>query len=223
MLDRYNPILSELQKLDPLAHIAGGAIRDTLLERPIKDIDLFLGDYGIDKAAALLRSEFGFVKVGEWKQYLAFSDPRISRLAKFEKADEETPIALIGLTEWNEGYGRSVSSIEDNLGRFDFGICMAAWNGSDVITMPEYRRDLEAKTFTLCRADNEAQFNYSMKRFEKITADRYAGWRLVVPKAFEDYAKERALKQTHYYDRDNEEWRPHGWGLGPQELHPKAR
>ena len=42
MLERYNPILNTIKGLCPTAHIAGGAVRDTLLERPIKDIDLFL-------------------------------------------------------------------------------------------------------------------------------------------------------------------------------------
>jgi tRNA nucleotidyltransferase/poly(A) polymerase len=40
MLERYNPILSAIQNLDASAHIAGGAVRDTLLERPIRDVDL---------------------------------------------------------------------------------------------------------------------------------------------------------------------------------------
>ena len=59
---------------------------------------------------------------------------------------------------------------------------MAAWDGEEVYTAPEYKTDIERKAFTLCRADNQAQFNYSMSRFDKMTADRYAGWRLVVPR-----------------------------------------
>ena len=42
MLERYNDMLSAIQQLCSTAHIAGGAVRDSLLERPIKDIDLFL-------------------------------------------------------------------------------------------------------------------------------------------------------------------------------------
>jgi hypothetical protein len=214
MLENYNSILKTIRKLDPTAHIAGGAVRDTLLERPIKDIDVFLHYAYIDEAARQLRSEFGYVKVGEWTQYLGFSDPIISGLAKFEKADEATPISLIGLNA--EG-----ADVELNLYRFDFGICMAAWDGEKVITLPEYRRDLEAKSFTLCRADNYWQFVYSMSRFNKMTADRYAGWKLVVPAKFKLLAAEYDLKKTHYYDDDFGEWRPHD--LGRQKLNPKAR
>ena len=110
-----------------------------------------------------------------------------------------------------------------NLSRFDFGICMAGWDGNEVYTAPEYKRDVEQKTFTLCRADDWSQFNYSMSRFDKLTADRYAGWRLVVPQHFEEMAKEHALKKTHYYNHDTFEWMPREIVAGPQLLTPKAR
>ena len=109
-----------------------------------------------------------------------------------------------------------------NLARFDFGVCMAGWDGNEVYTTPEYKRDIERKTFTLCRADDWQQFNYSMVRFEKLTADRYAGWKLVVPAKFEKMAKEHALKKTHYYDSDASEWIPREI-VGQQQLKPKAR
>src|SRR5262245_35721796 len=96
----YDNILEALQQTIPgSVHIAGGAVRDTILDRPIKDIDIFLPHAAADTAAALLRSTFGYVKVGEWKQYLDFSDPMVVRVAKFEKADETIPICLIGLVE----------------------------------------------------------------------------------------------------------------------------
>ena len=56
MLQRYNPILNAIRDLCPTAHIGGGAVRDTLLERPIRDIDLFLDEFATDergKAAAV--------------------------------------------------------------------------------------------------------------------------------------------------------------------------
>ena len=190
--------------LNSTAHVGGGAVRDTLLERPIKDIDLFLDAVATDEAAALLRSQFGFVKVGEWESYEMFSDPAVIRVAKFEKAEEAIPICLIGL--------KHPRMMQANLERFDFGICMAAWDGEVVYTASEYNTDIERKTFTLCRADDQAQFNYSMSRFDKMTADRYAGWRLVVPAEFESMAKEHALRKTHYYDRDTDAWKLRDYG-----------
>jgi tRNA nucleotidyltransferase/poly(A) polymerase len=91
MLQAYNSILTAVKDLCPTAHIGGGAVRDTLLERPIKDIDLFLDDAATDEAPKLLRSKFGYVKVGEWTQYEKFSDPVVARLAKFEKWHSDQP------------------------------------------------------------------------------------------------------------------------------------
>jgi hypothetical protein len=213
MLDHYNPMLSTIKGLCPTAHIGGGAVRDSLLERPIRDIDLFLDDAVTERAANVLRSQFGFVKVGEWTSYEQFSDPAVVRLAKFEKADETIPVCLVGLKE--------ARGMQDNLRRFDFGTCMAAWDGDKVYTAPEYTSDTKAKTFTLCRADNQPQFDYSLSRFRKLTADRYVGWELVVPAKFKEFARQHAFRTTWYRDYETHELKYRE--AGPQQLKPKAR
>ena len=93
----YTTVLATLQQIAPEAHIAGGAVRDTILQKQIHDIDVFMKDEHVEEAAALLRSHCSYVKVGEWKQYLGFSDPAMTRVAKFEKADETIPVCIIGL------------------------------------------------------------------------------------------------------------------------------
>ena len=110
----YATILASLQRIDHKAHIAGGAVRDTILGKPIHDIDVFMEDSLVEEAAACLRSSHGYVKVGEWKEYLGFSDPAMTRVAKFEKADETIPICVIGLKS-AYAYPRA------NMSRFDFG------------------------------------------------------------------------------------------------------
>jgi len=189
----YTTILSTLQQIVPKAHIAGGAVRDTILQKQIADIDVFMEDGHVEEAAALLRSAHSYVKVGEWKQYLGFSDPAMTRVAKFEKADEVTPVCVIGLLP-------EYASPRANLLRFDFGICMAAFDGQQTIRTAEFDQDAEAKTFTLHRADNQAQFTYSVSRFEKITAGRYKGWPLVIPEEFEGLAKEHTFHRHWYRD-----------------------
>jgi hypothetical protein len=208
----YDNILEALQRAIPgSVHIAGGAVRDTILDRPIRDIDIFLHNSAADPAAALLRAEFGYVKVGEWRQYEGFSDPMVVRVAKFEKADETIPICLIGLAE--------ALSPRDNIARFDFGICMAAWDGGvPIISNTHFKRDIESKTFTLHRADNLAQFSYSMVRFEKLTADRYQGWELAIPCQFEELTKEHTFHKRWY-----KEGAHFGVENFPQLLRPKSR
>ena len=112
-------------------------------------------DEHVEEAAALLRSQCSYVKVGEWKQYLGFSDPAMTRVAKFEKADETIPVCIIGLLP-------NFASPKANIARFDFGICMAAFDGKQTMRAAEFDQDEKARTFTLCRADNQAQFAYSM-------------------------------------------------------------
>jgi Poly A polymerase head domain len=211
-VQHYDNILEALQRAIPGSiHIAGGAVRDTILGRPIKDIDIFLHHTAGDVAATLLRSEFGYVKLGEWKQYEFFSDPMVVRVAKFEKADETIPLCLIGLAEDLNPH--------DNIKRFDFGVCMAAWTGGDsMFTNGSFKRDVEGETFTLYRADNLAQFSYSMVRFEKLTAGRYEGWQLSVPSQFEKLAKEHTFRK-HWY----KEGAHFGIENYPQVLRPKTR
>ena len=212
-VQHYDNILEALQRTLPGSpHIAGGAVRDTLLERQIRDIDIFVRHDFSDKAADLLRTGFGYVKVGQWQRYEHFSDPMVARVAKFEKADETIPICLIGLVEDLD--------MQDNIARFDFGICMAAWSGGGdfMLSDDRFKRDIKNKTFTLCRADNLAQFSYSMVRFEKLTADRYKGWTLSVPDPFEELAKEHTFRR-HWYT----EGAHFGFENFSQVLRPKDR
>jgi hypothetical protein len=190
----YTKILATLQEIAPEAHIAGGAVRDTILHKQIADIDVFMDDDHLERAAALLRSSCSYVKVGEWKHYLGFSDPAMTRVAKFEKADETIPICVIGLRP-------DYASPKANIARFDFGICMAVFDGKETIRTEEFDQDAEQETFTLYRADNSQQFAYSMSRYEKIRAGRYKGWSLAIPDEFEGYAKEHTFRR-HWYPED---------------------
>jgi hypothetical protein len=216
----YGEILAHLQCVAPGAQIAGGAVRDTLLERPIRDVDVFLHDNHADAAATALRFEFGYVKVGEWKQYEGFSDPAVTRVAKFEKANETIPLCLIALSRG------AVDEIgRDNIRRFDFGICMAAWTGQDLIIDDRFNADRDRQTFTLHRADNEAQFAYSMARFKKLTQERYAGWQLSVPSYFEDLVKEHAFNSKWYRCHDSRyDYQSRGihFGHSQETLRPKS-
>lgn len=189
----YADLLAELQTIAPSAHIAGGAVRDTILEKPLRDVDIFMDDEHVEEAAKFLRSRLGFVKVGEWRQYLGFSDPAMTRVAKFEKAEETIPLCIIGLKS-------RYATPEANVARFDFGICMCAFDGENILQADEFYVDRDNKTFTLCRADNEYQFAYSMSRYEKITAGRYAGWDITIPREFWDFVKEYEFHRRWYLD-----------------------
>jgi hypothetical protein len=160
------------------------------------------------------------VKVGAWKRYEQFSDPAISGVAKFENADETIPICLVALKE--------PLAMEENVARFDFGICMAAWDGEKRITDKWFSSDYENQAFTLYRADSREQFAYSMVRFKKLTADRYAGWKLCVPEEFELLAKDHTFRRYWYQDEHHYYWSGDNGHYGmsresSNELRPKDR
>jgi tRNA nucleotidyltransferase/poly(A) polymerase len=57
----YAAIIAAIREITPSAHIAGETVRDTILERPIRDIDILLAEKAREAAAKLLRSQFGYV------------------------------------------------------------------------------------------------------------------------------------------------------------------
>jgi hypothetical protein len=196
VVQNYGEILKALQGLAPEAHIAGGAVRDTILHRQIRDVDVFMPDQHLGEVAKLLRTEFGFVLVGKWQQYAQFSDPVMTWVARFERADETIPLCIIGLKS-------EIPTWRENLERFDFGLCMAAWWGGAMITTDAFDQDAENKTFTLYRADDIHQFRYSMSRFRKMSAERYAGFELSVPQEFEELVKQYSFERDWWFDSDN--------------------
>jgi hypothetical protein len=214
----YGDVLSGLQQLAPGAHIAGGAVRDTVLGVKPRDIDVFLPDECKEEAATMLRSKFKYVRVGEWRSYdTGFSDPAITHVAKFENADQAIPICLIGLK------GPAAQSIESNISRFDFGICMAAWAGNGLITNGRFDTDRENKTFTLCRADNREQLAYSLSRYEKLRASRFKDWQIAIPERFGDLLREHQTRQ-HWYLEDDQGSGQFGFArTGERVWRPKER
>lgn len=47
---RYTEIIKTIRSIAPQAHIAGGAVRDTILEKEIRDIDIFVDDVAVRKS-----------------------------------------------------------------------------------------------------------------------------------------------------------------------------
>jgi Poly A polymerase head domain len=188
----YADLISDLRKISPQAHIAGGAVRDTIIQKPIRDIDIFADTADVEALAARLRAKHGYVRVGQWTQYNGFSDPAMTCVAKFERPDEEIPVCIIGL---QSGYAKP----SRNIARFDFGICMAAFTGElPYVLSRDFINDSDENTFTLCRADNAEQYAYSMVRFERLRADRYQGWRLAIPEQFKDLGERREFRRRFF-------------------------
>ena len=139
MLQRYNPILNAMKDLCPTAHIGGGAVRDSLLERPIRDIDLFLDVEATDEAAAAAAVA---IRLRQSRRVEVLRDVLRSRRGaggQVREGRRDHP----GLPDRAEPEVRARDARQPR--RFDFGICMAGWDGEEVYTAPEYKRDVERR------------------------------------------------------------------------------
>lgn len=164
--------LAAVRAFLPDAVIAGGALRDLYLGRPVKDVDLFAtapSDYWDADALHRMLSRrsagrtyvagYGdmtddVVEVWEW------TDPK-TRLVR-----HSTIFNLILLTE------------TPGVGRFDFGVCRIMFDGQNVIATPEFHEDAANHTFTLLRSETPGQFERSVRRFERFQ-EKYPGWKFV--------------------------------------------
>jgi hypothetical protein len=170
------------------ARIVGGAVRDTVLKRSIHDIDIFLNAMHLDDATRLLQDHgYACTDNDDRYRYVGALNPAVVDVRHFGKAYERVPISLIGM--------QPALAAHDHVSQLDFGLNMVFFDGWQIHTSPAFDRDREAKAFTLYRADNYRQFVYSMRRYRRFTAERYRGWSLVVPMAFEALAKEYTLRR----------------------------
>jgi hypothetical protein len=161
----------------PDAVIAGGALRDLILGREIKDIDVFAhanGNYDTPWTSAQLK--------GCMDHYLGPS--KISINEAFAKACP----AITGVVCAVEIWARYTLpnpvqliltpfpvTLRSAVARIDFGLCRVAYDGKTLYRSPEFDYDAENKQFTLYRADNDRQYWRSQARWERFQA-KYEGW-----------------------------------------------
>lgn len=176
--DNIKKVLKDLQKIAPCI-VAGGAIRDTLNGRAIKDVDVFM-DSAYEQA--FKRS----VNYQQWR--------------KLGKQDTEYKLANVvkDVYETNYGYDWPVQVIfcsidpEEYVTRyFDFGLCKAWYDGSHIHCHKDFVKDVNNKTITMCldeKAMNRAYPNveYALKHIkqhgERIRY-KYPSFSLVMPES----------------------------------------
>ena len=169
--------LADLLKIpqahDPNAHIAGGYLRDCLLGRAPKDVDIFV-HHGAFKAINrdFINQGFDIIRIIHPDRIK--SNPEICATTDYRSADG----SLINLT----GLSRPMT-MADNLERLDFGLCRVGFDGTELVQHADFDRDTKAEEFVLRRCDNREQFFRSLSRAVRLSV-KYPGWRLVVPPKF---------------------------------------
>jgi hypothetical protein len=183
--------LALLKKINQAGYksvICGGYVRDTICDKPIRDIDLYIcgGDYS--GVRSFLSDEpwaaMTFDEGSNEYQHQAIVKQEEFELKPELHADLPThTINLIGLRDDYHDKNLNVSAVIE---RFNLGICKAGIEMSSgrIVIEDEFRRDYKDKQITLYRTD--WGYEASLKQFIKLQA-KYP-WPLRVPKQEADIA-----------------------------------
>lgn len=155
----------------PEAIVAGGFLRDSLLDIEPKDIDVFIGNKAaITKevlVSALAEALGGFARV---EFDVTYSAMEVDRIIDVSSPAFPFPIQVI---EMKPG----LAPVE-HARKHDFGICQV-WVGSHGLDSTRaFVLDHSGKTCTLVHCENEDEHARSMRRWERLK-DKLEGFRLV--------------------------------------------
>jgi hypothetical protein len=169
-------ILKAVQRVYPDALMAGGALRDLDNGKEVKDIDIFFHGDPDEETQRALHLGLMLYRPGLTSScdlsYVGANDA--TRSMVFQGLVGDPPVNLVALKE----------PAEKALDRMDFGLCQIGFDGYCVFKTPAYQLDKRNMTFTLTRADDKQGVQRSLKRFERLTRDKYQGWQLSVPEKF---------------------------------------
>lgn len=187
--ERLAPILDLLGPLSEVIGapvvLAGGAVRDALLERPIKDYDLFVSHkaYWSGLITELVRS--GIIPKGEF-----------NLITTYDECDtpfgREVGMILTWMLEGIEVQliflkGFEVTATpEDFTNRMDFGMSRVAYCQGKFHIDQSFYRDVQNRTFTYLRGNPRLDdLTRSFKRFERLH-DKYPGYIMLLPHDVKD-------------------------------------
>jgi hypothetical protein len=154
----------------------GGILRDLYLDRPFKDIDLFVNaaDASDEKILSVLIS-MGFdarvVVSNEAIEYLSFTD--VASVIEANHPVFSVPVQVIRVAQNNLSGERMIE-------RLDLGPCQIGmdYHGSFWFT-DQFWDDVSHRNFTVTRDEGNDR-ERSIKRFDRLSV-KYIGWKLVLP------------------------------------------
>lgn len=155
------------------AIVAGGAVRDHVLGRRPKDIDVFVpadNHEGLCRALRPLHGNFASEHTTTDPDYM--TDPLAMGAVNLRLHGMDVQVVGMRLPEF---------TIDAVLARFDFGLCQAAYCQQDgtAVTTPAFQVDAASRTFTLVFAPNGVAWDRSVARFNENLAPKFPDYRLV--------------------------------------------
>jgi hypothetical protein len=155
---RARDLLGRIRKISPQAVIAGGAVRDDLLGVEPKDYDFFIP---FKEYPNVVREFNGGKRHPKSKDYTT-SHSDISDVYQFEYEGIKVEL-MRSRFDPSEDFGQKV------IQSFDFGICMAYYEGSSLIRdTDKFQEDVKNGTMTLYKLQRISDLPRSIDRFNRL-------------------------------------------------------
>lgn len=156
----WTDYLLKIQETFPAAYIGGGCLRDLWLNKPIKDIDIFILNTNDDDIVEFIKNnnENNLIFTRDMKSYNGLSNSEVKRVITYPNQIDNLNVEFIMLD----------TDLFPIYKRFDFGICQIIYDGKEILFSGDFLNDIKNKTFTLVRCDNESQFERSIRRWDKF-------------------------------------------------------
>lgn len=175
----WQALIRAIRAVCPSAVLAGGALRDLLLDRPIKDLDVFIEAGSMQRAEEAMADlqARGFAITFEPGELTAYpEDQNLEVVAVADLTPPKACMAYAGLqplpvqlifTNWPS------ANIMD---RFDYGICQVVYDGEEITFGPHFNSDRVGEVFRL-RRDRPTPISMrgSVHRYARLLA-KYPGW-----------------------------------------------
>lgn len=167
----YTDLLAHVQSYVPQALLAGGCLRDTINNVPVNDIDIFVPEDKAKLAGHLISDTHPTLAKSIPEPYFTMNND-VRSVDYYAGARGVRPVNIIGVTAWT-------CTPEQQLARFDFGICRVAYDGKTLWKDLSFDRDKADRTFTLTsNFQTPDQLKNSRARFERLSG-KYVGWKLI--------------------------------------------
>lgn len=134
--------------------IGGGALRDSILSRPIKDVDVFIRaqDYAtLDSSLTRHIRPPIIVEHGYGRDDMYGAWDLIQHIEGYE-------VQLI-LADFN--------NLRDLAHTFDIGLSRVTYDGTELYVTPEFQADVIDKAFRIRRAESQYELDRSLRRVER--------------------------------------------------------
>lgn len=173
VLSKMDAVLSKVTLLLPAPVITGGFIRDSILGKKPKDIDVFFR-YCSDED--YLDETFDDLHCAKLEGATYMPQDEVSSI--WDDFSDETPVQYIML--------QKNVYFEERVRQFDFGFCQCWYDGNKLHTTEAFDKDIAEGTMTLTFCEDYVQFKRSMRRAERFKV-KFPDRKLVIPDEFSKY------------------------------------